>query len=427
MTIYQELNLIPQLSVAENIFIRREPLWLGGLVDWKRMRIEAQAITRRVGLDIDPDIPVAELSVAEQQLVEIARGLSIKARLIIMDEPTSALSEAEVERLLGIMRALRQEGVSIMFVTHRLEEAMTVCDRFTILRDGRLAATRDRKDLTTAAVIELMVGRAASEALQASSDKACGRGRPPERSRTVHRGRAGTGDQAAGRRSRCARGRDSRRCRFGRIRANGNGASDLRRDPPAAGTIAIDGPVKIRSPSDAIRLGIGLVPEDRKQQALFLQQAIRSNFSIASLGHFLRAGIFVDERKEQAALQQFRGSMNIRMRSPEQPISNLSGGNQQKVVLARWLSVKPKVLLVDEPTRGIDVAAKAEVHELLDRLAANGIAIVVISSELPEILAISEPDRHDAGRADHRGDPGRRGDARAADDPDDTRPTLGPP
>jgi inositol transport system ATP-binding protein len=391
VTIYQELNLIPQLSVAENIFIRREPLRLGGLIDWKRMRIEAQAITRRVGLDIDPDIPVAELSVAEQQLVEIARGLSIKARLIIMDEPTSALSEAEVERLLGIMRALRQEGVSIMFVTHRLEEAMTVCDRFTILRDGKLAATRDRKDLTTAAVIELMVGRAASELYRRPATRHAGG--------AVRLSVRGLCTEAA--RAQAIKLRDiDLDVRAGEILGIaglvGSGRTEMARaifgaDPPAAGTIEIDGePVKIRSPSDAIRLGIGLVPEDRKQQALFLQQAIRSNFSIASLGHFLRAGIFVDERQEQAALQQFRGSLNIRMRSPEQPISNLSGGNQQKVVLARWLSVKPKVLLVDEPTRGIDVAAKAEVHELLDRLAANGIAIVVISSELPEILAIAD-------------------------------------
>jgi inositol transport system ATP-binding protein len=391
VTIYQELNLIPQLSVAENIFIGREPLRLGRFIDWTRMRSDARAITRQVGLDIDPDIPVAVLSVAEQQMVEIARALSIKARLIIMDEPTSALSEAEVERLLGIMRALRNEGVSIMFVTHRLEEAMTVCDRITILRDGKLAATRDRKDLTTGTVIELMVGRAASELYRRPATRHAGG--------AIRLSVRGLCTKAA--RAQAIKVRDvDLDVRAGEILGIaglvGAGRTELARaifgaDPLAAGTIEIDGiPVSIRSPSDAIRLGIGLVPEDRKQQALFLQQAIKNNFSIASLGQFLRAGIFVDERREQAALDQFRGSMNIRMRGSDQPISNLSGGNQQKVVLARWLAVKPKVLLVDEPTRGIDVAAKAEVHELLDRLAASGIAIVVISSELPEILAISD-------------------------------------
>jgi inositol transport system ATP-binding protein len=310
-----------------------------------------------------------------------------------MDEPTSALSEAEVTRLLSIMRSLKAGGVSIMFVTHRLEEAMAICDRVTILRDGRLAAVRNREGLTIPAIIRLMVGRAASELYR----------RPAVRHqagpvRLAVRGLC----TAVGQRSShgtVLHGIDLE-VRAGEIVGIaglvGAGRTELARaifgaDQPASGHIEIDGrPVTIRSPRDAIRHGIGLVPEDRKQQALFLQQAVRSNFSIASLHRFVRAGVFVDERKERASLDRFRRSMEIRMASSEQHISNLSGGNQQKIVLARWLALGPRVLIVDEPTRGVDVAAKAEVHALLDALAAQGIAVVAISSELPEVLSIAD-------------------------------------
>jgi inositol transport system ATP-binding protein len=392
VTIYQEFNLVPTLSVAENIFIGREPLRFGRFVDWPRLHAQASAVTRRVGLDVGPDTPVAELSIAEQQMVEIGRALSVKARLIIMDEPTSALSEAEVERLMGIMRKLRQDGVSIMFVTHRLEEAMAICDRVTILRDGKLAAVRDREGLTTAMTIELMVGRAASDLYRRPAVRHAGG--PVRLSvrvlRTDRRGRS-QGVRLEG---------IDLDVRAGEILGIaglvGAGRTELARaifgaDPILAGTIAVDGEaVRIRSPLDAIRHGIGLVPEDRKQQALFLQQAIRRNFSAASLHRFLRAGFFVDERRELAALNGFKAALNVRMAGPDQAVADLSGGNQQKIVLARWLSLDPKVLIVDEPTRGIDVAAKAEVHELLDRLASRGVAVIAISSELPEILAIAD-------------------------------------
>jgi inositol transport system ATP-binding protein len=393
VTIYQEFNLVPTLTIAENIFIGREPLRYGRFIDWPRMRAEARAITGRIGLAIDPDALVSDLSVAEQQMVEIARALSVRARLIIMDEPTSALSEAEVTRLFAIMRSLKAQGVSIMFVTHRLEEAMAICDRVTILRDGRLAAVRDRAGLTIPTIIQLMVGRAASELYR----------RPAVRHRAGPvRLAVRSLSTAVGRRASHAtvlNGIDLE-VRAGEIVGIaglvGAGRTELARaifgaDRFTSGRIEIDGrPATIRSPRDAIRQGIGLVPEDRKQQALFLEQAVRSNFSIATLDRFVRAGIFVDERRERAALDRFRKSMKVRMAGPEQPISNLSGGNQQKIVLARWLALGPKVLIVDEPTRGVDVAAKAEVHELLDALAAQGIAVVAISSELPEVLAIAD-------------------------------------
>jgi inositol transport system ATP-binding protein len=392
-TIYQEFNLVPTLTVAENVFIGREPLRFGGFVDWPRMRRETRAVIGRIGLAIDPDALVSDLSVAEQQMVEIARALSINSRLIIMDEPTSALSEAEVERLLGIMRTLRGQGVSIMFVTHRLEEAMAICDRFTILRDGKLAAMRSRQGLSIPEIIELMVGRAASELYRRPQVRhKAGAVRLSVRNlRSASRRRASHATTLQG---------IDLEVRGGEILGIaglvGAGRTEFARavfgaDPYVADRIEVDGkPVAIRSPYDAIRAGIGLVPEDRKQQALFLQQAIRPNFSIASLGRFARAGVFMDEAKEREALAKFRGQMNVRMTGPEQKIANLSGGNQQKIVLARWLALDPKILIVDEPTRGIDVAAKAEVHELLDALAARGIAVIAISSELPEVLAIAD-------------------------------------
>jgi inositol transport system ATP-binding protein len=393
VTIYQEFNLVPSLTVAENIFIGREPLRYGRFIDWPSMRAEAQAVTRRIGLEINPDALVSDLSVAEQQMVEIARALSVRARLIIMDEPTSALSATEVTRLLAIMRSLKAEGVSIMFVTHRLEEAMAICDRVTILRDGRLAAIRDREGLTIPAIIQLMVGRVASELYR----------RPAVRHRAGPVRLAVRGLRtAAGMRTSHATTLDGvdLEVRAGEIVGIaglvGAGRTELARaifgaDRLASGHIEVDGrPVTIRSPRDAIRHGIGLVPEDRKQQALFLQLAVRSNFSIASLNRFIRFGAFLDERKERAALDRFRKSIGVRMASPEQHISNLSGGNQQKIVLARWLALEPKILIIDEPTRGVDVAAKAEVHEVLDALAAQGIAVLAISSELPEVLSIAD-------------------------------------
>lgn len=393
VTIYQEFNLVATLTVAENIFIGREPLRFAGFVDWSRMRQETRAVLARIGLAIDPDALVGDLSVAEQQMVEIARALTINSRLIIMDEPTSALSEAEVSRLLAIMRTLRGQGVSIMFVTHRLEEAMTICDRFTILRDGKLAATRARQGLTIAEIIALMVGRAASELY-----------RRPQVRHQAGLVRLSIRGLRSGARKRASHATQLRGIdldvRGGEILGIaglvGAGRTELARAVFGADTslidrIEIDGkPAIIRSPYDAIRLGIGLVPEDRKQQALFLQQAIRTNFSIASLERYSRAGVFMDEARERNALDRFRKSMNVRMTGPEQPIANLSGGNQQKIVLARWLALDPRILIVDEPTRGIDVAAKAEVHELLDALAARGIAVIAISSELPEVLAIAD-------------------------------------
>jgi inositol transport system ATP-binding protein len=393
VTIYQEFNLVPTLSVAENIFIGREPLHLGRIIDWRRMRADARAITQRIGLSIDPDALVSDLSVAEQQMVEIARALSVNSRLIIMDEPTSALSGAEVDRLVGIVRTLREQGVSVMFVTHRLEEAMALCDRVTILRDGRLAATLQRNELAVPVFIEKMVGREAENLYK----------RPEVRhqAREVRLSVRGlrSAEGAARQTGTPLRGIDLD-VRAGEILGIaglvGAGRTEFARaifgaDASVHTSLRIDGKeVRIRSPRDAIRHGIGLVPEDRKQQALFLQLAIRQNFSIASLGRFLKGGFVLDEARETDALQRYRELMHVRMTGPDQLVANLSGGNQQKIVLARWLALNPKILIVDEPTRGIDIAAKSEVHEILDTLAGQGIAVIVISSELQEVMAVSD-------------------------------------
>jgi inositol transport system ATP-binding protein len=390
VTIYQEFNLVPDLSIAENVFIGREPV-RGGLIDWARLRAETVAVTRRIGLDLDPMLAVRELSVAEQQMVEIARALSMQSRLIIMDEPTSALSETEVTRLLRIMDGLRAEGLAVIFVTHRLSEAMGICDRVTVLRDGRLVGTRPVAGLAMDELIRMMVGRSADQLYR----------RPATRHApgAVRLRVKGLNTEGVSRHGTVLHGIDLE-VRQGEILGIaglvGAGRTEFVRavfgaDHVFGGSVEVDGAVvRIRSPRDAIRAGIGLVPEDRKLQALFLSQAVRSNFSIAALAQFLWLGIFTRERAEAAALETYRRALKIRMSSGEQSVINLSGGNQQKVVLARWLALRPKVLIVDEPTRGVDIAAKAEVHELLDELAGRGIAVVAISSELPEVLAISD-------------------------------------
>ncbi|BDA85698.1 ribose ABC transporter ATP-binding protein [Aureimonas sp. SA4125] len=395
VTIYQELSLIPTLSVAENIFIGRAPLGRLGLVDWRAMRADARDIIARVGLTLDPQTPVSALSVAEQQMVEIARALSLSSRIIVMDEPTSALSESEVTRLLSIMDRLRGEGVAIMFVTHRLEEASTICDRMTVLRDGRLAGelVRDGAPIPLPAIIEKMVGRAASELYA----------RPAQRSaagavRLEVRGLKTVRDPEAPH-AIVLDGVDLD-LRAGEILGIaglvGSGRTELARaifgaDAIAAGTLRLDGEaITPRSPADAIALGIGLVPEDRKHQAIFPALGILANFSVASLNAYSNWMGVMAERREQDELGSYRKLLNIRMAHAGQRIDGLSGGNQQKVILARWLARDPKVLIVDEPTRGVDVGAKAEVHQILVQLAARGIAVMVISSELPEILAVSD-------------------------------------
>jgi ABC-type sugar transport system ATPase subunit len=391
VTIYQEFTLAPNMTIAENVFIGREP-GMRPFVNWRKMVADTRVITKRIGLDMNPMALVRDLSVAEQQMVEIARALSMQSRLIVMDEPTSALSASEVDKLYRIARDLRDQGLSIIFVTHRLEEVFEICDRYTVLRDGHHVGGGTVAETDVDNIIRMMVGRDVSTLF-------------------AHRQEAEPGEVALAVESLTRHGNAedphavvldgvSLNVRRGEILGIaglvGAGRTEVARavfgaDPFDSGNVLIEGkPVTIRSPRDAIRHGIGLVPEDRKQQALFLALAVRLNLSMASLGALRRWGWFVDERAEGRMVEEYKRALNIRMAGPEQLIANLSGGNQQKVVLARWLALRPKVLIVDEPTRGIDVGAKVEVHNLLYDMARSGIAVIAISSELPEVLAISD-------------------------------------
>ncbi|MFO1123507.1 MAG: sugar ABC transporter ATP-binding protein [Hyphomicrobiales bacterium] len=391
VTIYQEFTLAPDMTVAENVFIGREP---GSRFFISRRQLEERtaALCARIGLERSPRALVRDLSVAEQQMVEIARALSMQSRLIVMDEPTSALSRAEVEKLFAIIRSLKQEGISTIFVTHRLEEVFEICDRYTVLRDGHHVGAGSVAETTMDGIIRLMVGRelgllAERETSYATSEVALAVEHVSRRRKstdasaielhdvsfTVNKGEilGIAGLVGAGR-------TETARAIFGADRFD-------------SGRILVDGaPVNVATPRDAIAHGIGLVPEDRKQQALFLALAIRTNLSIAAQDRISAMGVFISGSKEDALVEEYRKLLNIRMASPDQLVGNLSGGNQQKVVLARWLALRPKVLIVDEPTRGIDVGAKVEVHNLLIRMAEQGIAIVVISSELPEVLALAD-------------------------------------
>jgi len=391
VTIYQEFTLAPDMTIAENVFIGREP---GSrlFISHSKLEEETRILTGRIGLDRSPRALVRDLSVAEQQMVEIARALSMKSRLIVMDEPTSALSRAEVEKLFDIIRGLKREGISTIFVTHRLEEIFEICDRYTVLRDGRHVGTGSVAGTSLDDIIRLMVGRELGLLARRENSFATGEvalaveGISRRRKRSdasaielhdvslaVHKGEilGVAGLVGAGR-------TETARAIFGA-------------DAIDSGRIVVNGKtVKISSPGDAIGHGIGLVPEDRKQQALFLALAIRTNVSIAAHHRISAFRVFINGAKEDALVEEYRKLLNIRMASGDQLVGNLSGGNQQKVVLARWLALRPRVLIVDEPTRGIDVGAKVEVHNLLFQMAASGIAIIVISSELPEILALSD-------------------------------------
>jgi inositol transport system ATP-binding protein len=390
VTIYQEFTLAPDMTIAENVFIGREP---GSklFVSWRRLAEDTRTITERIGLKRDPMTLVRDLSVAEQQLVEIARALSMRSRLIVMDEPTSALSETEVANLARIIDRLKAEGLSIIFVTHRLEEVFRICDRYTVLRDGHFVGSGRVAETNVDAIIRMMVGRDVGAlygerpipehgpvALEVEGLTRRRSARDPHAIELVDVSLRAHHGEILGLAGLVGAGRtETARAIFGA-------------DKFDRGVIRVDGkPVRFSGPRDAMTHGIGLVPEDRKKQALFLRLAIRTNMSIAAQDQISR-GWFVDERREDKLIDEFRRLLSIRMASPDQQAGLLSGGNQQKVVLARWLALRPKILIVDEPTRGIDIGSKVEVHNLLIDMAKSGIAVIVISSELPEILAVCD-------------------------------------
>ncbi|MFW6108252.1 MAG: sugar ABC transporter ATP-binding protein [bacterium] len=381
--IYQEFNLAASLSVAENIFVGRQPRTRLGFVDFRRMAADAQAVVDSLALPLDVRRPVRSLSVAEQQMVEIAKAISCQARLIVMDEPTAVLSEHETATLFALVRRLRERGVSVIYISHRLEEIFDVADRVVVLRDGQRVGAMPIAEARVEGVVALMVGRELTEMFHKQPVAV---GEPVLEVRGLSRAESGVRDVAL-------------TVRAGEIVGMaglvGAGRTEIARalfgvDRPDAGRIAVCGrPVRIRSPLDAIRSGMGFVTEDRKEQGLFLGLAVRENVASASLRHlstlaFIR---FDEERRRVGALID---QLRIRTPSQEQEVQLLSGGNQQKVVLARWLALRPKVLVLDEPTRGIDVGAKAEIYDLMGELARDGVGILMISSELPEVLGMSD-------------------------------------
>ena len=388
--IYQEFNLFPNLSVEENVFIGREP-GRAGMVDRRTLHQWTRELLDRIGVRLDPGAPVSDLSVAQQQMVEIAKALSFNAQIVIMDEPTSALTDTEVNALFRIIRQLKEENLGVIFISHRIEEVVEICDRITVLRDGQNAGELMTADATPARIVQRMVGRPLSDLFQKEESEIAGDPVLKVEGLSRARSRTDTSSTSIHDISFSVRAGEI----VGLAGLVGSGRTELARsifgaDQIDRGTIEVNGTaVRIKHPLDAIAAGIGLVPEDRKQQALVLPLPVRENISLANLDAITSGG-FVRRGVERSIAQRFIDILQIRTPGMEQKVINLSGGNQQKVVLAKWLSLNPKVLIVDEPTRGVDVGAKAEVHQLLSKLARQGVGILMISSELPEILGMSD-------------------------------------
>lgn len=380
--IHQELNLSDNLDVGANIFLGREPQRFS-FIDKRRIDGDSRTVLQQVGLDCSPRTIVSALSIGRQQLVEIAKALSVRARILIMDEPTSSLSQHETDQLFRVIKELRAAGVSILYISHRLGEVKELADRVLVLRDGENAGELSRAEIDHERMVKLMVGRDLSQYYKRLSHA-------PRESVLAAKGlrtpaypehelnfsvRAGEIVGVAG--------------------LVGAGRTELLRvlfgvDRAAGGTIQVAGhEVMLRSPRDAIQAGLALVPEDRKQQGLILEMAVRENLSLASLRRDQHAG-FLNRKQETAITADMIRQLGVKTPGPEQFVQYLSGGNQQKVVLGKWLALKPRVLLLDEPTRGIDVGAKQEIYRLLEELASRGVAILFVSSEMEEVLHMSD-------------------------------------
>ena len=383
--VHQELNLFDNLDAASNVFIGREPLYGGALrlIDRKRLRAAVQPLLDRLGVDFAPDTPVAELSLAQRQLLEIIKALSLDARLVIMDEPTSSLTLAETDRLMSVIAGLKGNGVSVIFITHRLNEVRRCADRVVVLRDGRVVGALDRGEITHDAMIRLMIGRDL-KALYLPPTRIPGR----ERLEIIG---LRTGTYPAQAVDLAVRSGEI----LGLAGLVGSGRTELARavfgiDRTLGGSLRLDGePITISSPRDAIAKGIYLVPEDRKRDGLLLDMSVASNISLPDLLTHSRIRL-VDTASEAANAQRQKERLNIRAPAVSTAVASLSGGNQQKVVLAKWLAMRPRVLIFDEPTRGIDVGAKNEIYRLLRHLADSGVAILMISSDMEEVIGISD-------------------------------------
>jgi galactofuranose transport system ATP-binding protein len=387
-TIFQEINLVPYRSVAENIFMGREPRRLG-LLDWRRIHRESEELLRRFRIEIDVRRPLMGFNTAIQQMVAIARAIGFRAKLVIMDEPTSSLHDQEVEVLFDVIRQLRAEGVSVIFVSHKLDELYAVCDRVTIMRDGRTVHVSRMADITKLELVATMLGR---DLATVSRQGATGFGAS---SREAGKELLEAEGLAIGRRVRDARLSVRAGEIVGLAGLLGSGRTEVARalfgvDPPDAGEIRLEGrPVRFREPGEAIAAGLGFCTEDRKVEGIVPEMSVRENLTLALLPRLAKAGI-VDEAKQREVVDRFVRRLGVKCASPEQRIRELSGGNQQKVLLARWLAMNPRLLILDEPTRGIDVGAKAEIQALIRELAEEGLGVLMISSEIEEVTEGSD-------------------------------------
>lgn len=387
--IFQELSLVKELTVGENIFLGREPSRFG-VINWGELYHKAAKLLEELRLPINPRTLVGNLGIGQQQLVEIAKALSQNAKLLVLDEPTAALTESEVETLFEILRDLKARGVGMIYISHKLDEVFAMSDRITVLRDGKTVGTQDAKDLTKDKVISLMVGREVGEIfpethhergavalevknLTADDPERAGKNLVKNVSFAVRKGEV-----------------------LGIAGLMGAGRSELlmslfgAHKGRVSGEILVEGkPVSITSPADAIRHGIGFVTEDRKRLGLILEQTILNNMTLAGLPR-ISGKLLTNQNREFAAGEKARKDLRVKANSVQTIVGTLSGGNQQKVVLAKWLLTNPKVLFLDEPTRGIDVGAKQEIYAQINALAQQGLAIVLVSSELPEVLGLSD-------------------------------------
>jgi ribose transport system ATP-binding protein len=385
VAVYQEVNLLTYRTVAENIFLGREPRRLG-LVDWQRMNSDAGAILKRLGLDIDPRATLGSLNIALRQMVAIARGVSFGAKVVVLDEPTSSLTEHEVSILYGVIRRLKAEGVGVVYISHRFDELYTVCDRVTVLRDGRFVATRPLAGLEKIDLVCLMLGKRREELRQGATAFGEHRAEKEEtapllRAENLTRGRrldhvtveAGRGE-IVGMAGLLGSGRtETARAIFGA-------------DSVDEGKVFLEGKqLHLGAPRDAIEAGLAFLTEDRKAEGIIPELSVRENLTLAALPEMSRLGV-VSRAKQDEAVARFMRRLGIKASSAEQKIRELSGGNQQKVLLARWLCKNPKFLLLDEPTRGIDVGAKGEIQALINELAESGLGVLMISSELEELV-----------------------------------------
>jgi ribose transport system ATP-binding protein len=383
--IHQELNVFPNLDVAANVFLGREPLSGGFLKLINRTRIEAETDTllKRLGVDVAPRTPLSELSIAQQQMVEIAKALSLNTRLLIMDEPTSSLTLTETTRLLEVVKDLRAQGVSVIYISHRLGEVVEIADRVVVLRDGANAGTLTREEITHDRMVTLMVGRELQHVHQPKETNAQPNYFVVENLRTKR-----YPDQAVS----FGVGKGEILGVSGLI---GAGRSEVAQalfgvEPNLGGRILLDGEqLQINSSQDAIKHGICLIPEDRRHLGLVMDWTIQNNTTLATLTDYAKAGL-IDVTAENKVAVEMAHKLRVKAPSVAAKVSQLSGGNQQKVVLAKWLLQKLKVIIFDEPTRGIDIGAKSEIYELINQLAADGTAVIVISSDLEEILRISD-------------------------------------